>query len=240
MPDLGPVFSALMPLLEPLVKRALGAFFKSTFGMALLCVFVAICFGVWVFDGSYLRAVAIGLFALGAGAVVTVLLSTKNAIASALLHGVSTLGVASKIATLLFDRMLSMDFDQAHGQRGTRAAQTVERLPLAAAEQRVRAAATFLLQPDPSATGIRAWLRRKVFGELMTRVEMVTLAKVRADDSAHGGVDLAKVRDELMTRMDAMVQDTIARKLRILNVLVVAGYVVATGAVGVAVRRWVP
>lgn len=130
------------------------------------------------------RGALVALLALPLTLVLGSMLATKRAVLSALGHGVDQLDLAPRVVQALFDRV---------GRLGG-VADLSQRVPLAQAEERLSAALRQLLRGDEAGAG---FLRRRVQGWLLEQLQEMTLARFRADAAQGGGVDLAKVRDEL-------------------------------------------
>jgi hypothetical protein len=196
MPDLGPLAGALMELLRPALKALLG----TAVGMAIFSIALAGgSFYLAAQGGSTGGAVLAGILALVVGAIFGGILSLKRAVLSALLSGLSRLALGSRVLGVVFSRIIGVAGvagDGAAGDRGGAVARTVERLPLADAEARLRGAVSSLL-----AEGESGWLRRRLRERLLESVERVTLARFRAEGA---GVDLLKVRDELAGQIDGL------------------------------------
>jgi hypothetical protein len=87
----------------------------------------------------------------------------------------------------------------------------LERLPLAEVERRMAGAVRDTLRASDAADASpAARLRKRLEVRLLGLTAKFTLARFRAEDAAHGGVDVDKVRRELESTVD----DAIAGKLR--------------------------
>lgn len=229
MADLGPAFGALAELFGPLVSRALGAFFSTAIGMVTLSLMAgAGCYFIAA-DGSVLRGMVAVVIAIATFTVFGVALSIKRAIGGSLVQGFAKLGLGSKTTHVLFGRMLAIDENDLHGERGVEVARTAERLPLVQAEARLRAAVDWLLRAgDGSKFG---FFRCKIRAAAVDKVSLVTLARFREEAAASGGVNLVKVRDELAAKIDLMIANMLNRALlKVTLVLVIAACVISLGA----------
>lgn len=205
MPDLGPVASSLFEIGGPLVGRAFRAFASSLLGAFVLGVIVSVVCWSIASPRSTERGLIAIVFALVVFAVAAGFVAVKRAIMTALVHGFTKLQLGERLTKLLFERLLAVDVQHAHGERGVAVARTAERLPLATAEARLRAATDTLLREDPSA----GFFRRRLRKAAIERVSLLTLAKFREDGAKHGGVDLGLVRAELAGRADQLVVDAL-------------------------------
>jgi hypothetical protein len=152
----------------------------------------------------------------------------KRAVLQATAHGLATLGLSQRLLSLVFDRMLEVDASAPQGERGGAIARAAERMPLSTAERRLRDALESVLRERAEMRGIRAFVARKIQAAALERIEKATLRAFRSEESAHGGVDLARVRDTLSTHIDAMVLDAVRAASMKVTVLFVVGYAGAT------------
>jgi len=237
MADLGPAFEALLDLLGPLVGRALRAFAGTVVGMCVLSVVACIVSFELAAQGSVLRGVASVAASLVVFGIAGGLLAVKRALGSALLHGFARLSLGAKTSRVLFERMAGVDFAGAHGDRGPSAVRFAERVPLAEAEARLVAATDWLLRTDERTTG---FIRKRLRRAAIDRVATLTLARFRSDASQHGGVDIARVRDQVTTQVDAVVTKSISGGLLKVTLAIVAAAWVASIAASLLIRRVVP
>ncbi len=238
MPDLGPVFGALLDLFGPVIGAALKALLKTVFGMALLGAVVTVTTVYFAAQGSWLRGLIAAVLSLVALAIVTGILAVKNAIMRGLLHGLKTLQLGTRVLTLLFNQ-LGVTENSKQGERAGAVGRTVERLPLRDAEAKLSGAVLSLLAERAGKTGVRAWMARKLIEAALTRIEAITLARFREQDSRTGGVDLLVVRDELAASIDGTLASGIAAQLNKLNILVAGLYVVFAVLIAIALPRLV-
>ncbi|MBL8953451.1 MAG: hypothetical protein JNK82_21935 [Myxococcaceae bacterium] len=239
MPDLGPVFGALLDAFGPVIGAALKALLKTVFGMVLLGAVVTGTTVYFAAQGSWLRgliAAALSLVALG---VVTGILAVKNAIMRGLLHGLQKLQLGTRVLKLVFNQ-LGVTEESTQGERAGSVGRVVEKLPLRDAEARLSGAVNGLLAERAAKTGLRAWLARKLVESALQRIERITLAKFRSEDAKTGGVDLLVVRDELAAGIDGTLASTISGQLNKVNILVAGLYVVFAVVIAAVLPRLVP
>lgn len=228
MPDLGPVVGALAGALAPAVK----AMVKTTVGMMATAGVLAVAAFMVANNGSVTKGVLAAVLALAVGAVAGVMLAIKRAVFTAALTALRAHQVGRALVGLVFGRMLGVQEQEAHGQRGVAVARTAEQLPLAQAEARLRKAVGALMG-EPSTDG-GGWLRRRLEGFLLERVEALTLARFRQQQAEAGGVDLVLVRDELAAGVDVTLVEKLDSAMLRLTALVVLGTAVASlGTAGV-------
>jgi hypothetical protein len=123
---------------------------------------------------------------------------------------------------LVFDRLLEVDADDAHGERGRKPAEVAERLPLKQVEARLTAAVDRVLAERSEQRGVRAWLARKIRAASLRLVQQVTLQELRNEDAQHGGVDLVQARDKLATQIDGKLIKMLQKAARKVTRLAVA------------------
>jgi len=238
MPDLGPVFGALLDLFGPVIGAALKALLKTVFGMVLLGAVVTVTTVYFAAQGSWLRALIAAALSLVALAIVTGILAVKNAIMRGLLHGLKKLQLGNKVLMLVFNQ-LGVTEKSTQGERAGAVGRAVEKLPLRDAEAKLSGAVLSLLAERAGKTGVRAWLSRKLIEAALTRIETLTLARFREEDSRTGGVDLLVVRDELAASIDGTLAGMINAQLNKLNLLVAGLYVVFAVLIAIALPRLV-
>jgi len=161
--------------------------------------------------------------------VVGVLLGIKRAMASAATHGLGTLRLGRLAVSLSFDRMLGIAEGEEAGERGGHIARHLERLPLAQADELLSSAVRDFTG-DKEQVG---WLRRKIRARLLEAVRKYTLARFREEGSAHGGVDLLKVKEELEETVDDALIQKVRVGLRIWTAAMVIGLLLL-----VALQTW--
>lgn len=202
MPDLGPLAGAVVSL----VGAAVSSFLHTILALAALGVALATGASLIAADGSVLRGILGAALALTVTCALGVPLAARRAVLAALLDGVRRHGVGRAAVDLVFER----------AQLG----KTVERVPLAEAERRVRTAVAAIGRPAGS--GLGGWVRRRLEQRLLRLIETITLARFR-----EGGADLdaAAVRAELGQRADELLARRIARTLMPTTAFVLAGMV---------------
>ncbi len=223
MPDLGPFVGAVAELAGP----ALRTFLLTTFGMVALGVACAAASIGIAWPAGALRGMAAGAVAMAACCVIGVVLAIKRAVARAVLEGLRRRQLGASALGLIFERLLGVSEATAAGERGGALARTVERLPLADAEKKLRTVVAALLGEAASDDG---WLRRRIRANVLLRVEGLTLQRFRAEGA--GGVDLVKVRDELGARIDAALAARAESAMRMVTLVLVL--LACAGSIGVA------
>lgn len=183
-------------------------------GLACLMLFtllglVLACMTAWTLrDDRFwatISGVAAFLEALFAGAVVGV----KRGLGVTIIEGVRQFSLGRVFLGQLFSRLLKMPEAGTHGERGNAAAKSLERVPLAQAEAALGAAIQSLAPPDDAAGGLQNAIRRRLHQGLARWIRRLTLARFRAADAQHGGVDLKQVESEL----EATIDETLARRV---------------------------
>ena len=223
-------------VLLPIAGNAAKRYFATATAMAgltLVLVIVAVVVAAPAPWWGMSLAVAI---ALSAGSVGGLVLAPKRAVSGAIADGIERTGLGKIICGLIFQRLLGVSEDDAHGERGLRAAQRAERLPLAAAEERLRSVVDRVARDPGEGTGVAAWLRRKIRGALLEQIEGVTLVRFREEQQRHGGVDLVKVESELATTVDRLLVERFEDAAATTTYLVLAGVALASLGSALAVR----
>jgi len=146
------------------------------------------------------------LEALAAG----VMLGGRRALVAASGHGLRKFALGRSSVRFVFERLLGVSPEQVPGERAGRVARTLERLPLAQAEQRLRDIIGQITAAPPGGGGVSGWLRRRVQAALFGLVGKYTLARFRQEGADEEGVNLVKVQADLEERID----DLLAAKLR--------------------------
>ena len=144
------------------------------------------------------------VLALVEAALIGVLLGSKRAMVAALMHGIAKLKLGSSVVGVCFRRLLKVSARERHGERGTPVAQTVERLPLAQAEQRLIEAIDVLMRAAPEGGGMTVWFRRWLHRRLLGLVRDCTLAQFREEGAQEGGLDLIQVQAEVEAHIDEL------------------------------------
>ena len=234
MPDLGPLVSALEPILGPAIK----AFLKTTFGMWFTGILVSAYSFYYAGEGSWLRGLlAFGLVLVLFG-VVGAMLGAKRAVMGALAMGLKKNQIGGKAAGAVFDKITGvMNYADAQGERGRDTAKTAEKIPLARAESVLRKAVEDTLKATPEGGGLGGWFRRKIQGNILEKVEALTLARFRSAGADVGGVDLALVRKELCDSADGLLLEKIEGAAARVTLMFVMGALLASLLINVAIRR---
>ena len=223
---------ALLDILGPLAKEAVGVALRTTAGVVLLSVAVSGgCFLI-AFDGSWWRGLLGAAVGLGCCAVIGAILVAKRSVMSALIVGVGKLGLGNKAMGLLFDNVLAISEHEPQGERGIAAAESAERMPLAAAEDLLQRACARLVGTDGG-----GYFSRALRARLITLVKTVTLAKFRDDASTYGGVNLVLLRDELTVSIDELLSRQLEELLSRVTIWLVLSAVGASAFVAM-VLRW--
>jgi hypothetical protein len=204
-------------LTTPLLGHALRAFLFTVFGMFALASVVAIgtVVGLWSTRPGYAMLAGLGAFVfyglagMGAGG--------HRAVGAAVLHGLARAQLGTRTVTALFDALAA-----------TRGARALERLPLGEAETLLSDVVRRLITAPVVGGGFRAGLKRRVRDALIEKVAALTAARFRAEGSA-GGIELARVGQELAARADEALADTVRGFVRRVTVLAVLGATVAQG-----------
>jgi len=124
---------------------------------------------------------------------------------------------------LIFGRLLGVSAAETHGERGVWAVRTVERLPLAQAEQRLDDALHHFVRDTTNDRGVAGWLRRRVRLRLTDAIRTLTLARFRDEHAQHGGVDLVKVQGDLGGRIDGLLIGKLRGGINLWTAIVLVG-----------------
>ena len=229
MPDLGPAVGGMIELFGPVAKQLLGPLFKALLKSTLGTLFLAaVLLGVAFYLSSrnpHGHPFLAALITLVACAIIGGMLIVKRTVLSGLRYGIAQLALGQRTVGALFARVLGVSNKEAEqaGERGNVLARTVERLPLAQLEAKLRDAASFLRS---DAGGARGFLLGRLHRMLVDKVESLTLTRVRAEGEQAGGIDVIKVRDELAAGVDMKLLgmiDGMMMKVTMLLVLLMAG-----------------
>lgn len=212
MADLGPALGAIGELAAPLLSRAFRAFIATTFGMITL--------GVLVAGGSIYALADKGGKHMLLGAVCALLLFTlggfglagQRAVGTALLEGLRRAQLGTRTVRALFEALAA-----------TRGAQALERLPLAQAEEKLRAVAHQIITSPMEGGGLRASLGRKIRNALVEKVETLTVKRFRAEGADAGGIDVQKIGDELAAKADETLADQVRGLMTRATLVIVLG-----------------
>jgi hypothetical protein len=215
-------------LFAPLLKRAFGVFIRTTLGLAMLGTAMLFLSWYWAAQTAPLN----GWLALGATLVLFAvggcMLAVKRAVASAVCQAVDELDLGPKGLNLVFSRMLEVRGTAAQGDRGTDHARMAENLPLEEAEDRLKSAVTRVLKAPIEGGGPGGYLRRKVLGTLVRKIELVTLVEFRTAEQAASGVNLVLVRDRLGQEIDVRLLGLVRSASRKTTALFVMGLLAAS------------
>lgn len=223
--------------MQPLLGAAIKAFLRTTVGMVVLAlVMLGVSFYLAA-EGSVVRGVLAALLALVTCGVFGVTLATKRAAGVALARGLEKAKLGQRGLELVFRRMLGVDDEGTHGDRGGKVARTAENIPLATAEQKLTDAVSELIAAPQKGGGLRGRLQRRLLDSLLTRIQTVTLAELRSADQQGDGVDLIRVRDKLTGRVDELLLSQASGALRKVTVMLVAAAVVLSCAGALAIRQ---
>jgi hypothetical protein len=208
-------------LTTPLLGHALRAFLLTMLGMFALASVVALgtVVGLWSTRPSHAMLAGLGAFVfyglagMGAGG--------HRAVGAAVLQGLARAQLGTRTVTALFDALAA-----------TRGARALERLPLGEAEKLLSDVVRRLLSAPVleagKSGGFRAGLKRRVRDALIEKVAALTAARFRADGST-GGIEIARVGQELAARADEALADTVRGFVRRVTLLAVLGATVAQG-----------
>ena len=148
-----------------------------------------------------------------------VVLGIKRSVVMALAHGLGELHTGRGMVQLVFQRMLKIAEGGAPGDPGSRVARGLERIPLAQAEELLRAAVQSVLGDAEQAGRLRKKLHRWLLGA----IQKYTLAKFRTEGAPQGGVDLWKVQAELEQTVDQAMVQKVRSGLGVWTALVIIG-----------------
>ena len=230
-------FGALWKGATTLAGVALRTFARTVAGMVLLGIVLAGVSYYLAAQASVFRGILAAFVALAVCTVAGFVVAGQRAVAVALLRGLHEYRLGEGLLRLLFERLLGVSDEQAHGQRGGIVAKAAERVPLAQAETRLTDAATALLRTPAAGGGLTGWLRRKVQGRLLRAVERVTLAEFREQGAAHGGVDLVKVQHDLGQRIDGLVADRVGGGAVTMTILALVLAILTAVGVALALQQ---
>lgn len=218
--------SSLSTHLATLAWVGLRSFFKSFFLMLL--------YGALLAFGSYyfLREESWGY---GVGAVVVTVveaialgfsLGSKRALAAILVHCIRGLSLGRLFVRLVFSRFVEPDSAVSRG---------LEKVPLAIAERMLTGAVTRVTGD----IGQGGFLRRLVQGQLLGGVQKYTLARFRAEDSTHGGIDARRVQEELERTIDDVLAERVSWTSQVWTVFVIAGLPLVVALQTWLLLRWI-
>jgi hypothetical protein len=216
--------TSMVELLRALLPPAVGAFLRTLGALVVLALVLAgAAFGI-ASSASTGRGVVAALIALAVGVAAGVSLAGQRAAGAALLRGLRDSRLGERTVTLLFERL-----------QETSAARTLERLPLAQAEARLREGIEGLTSAAGEG-GLRGWLQGKLRVRLLEKLALLTLARFREAGRAEGGVDLAKVRDDLAGRADGLLAGKVRSAMSRSTLILVGVAVLGSLAAAVILR----
>jgi hypothetical protein len=222
----------LLPIAGGAVKRYFGtAAAMGFFSLVLAALGAAIAAPAPWWAISLVMAVAVAASTVGG-----IVLAPKRAISGAIADGLRRLGLGRVVCNLVFDRLLGVKEEEQHGERGAAVAQRAERVPLATAEERLRAIVDRIASDPSEGKGLRAWFRRKIRNALLEQIERVTLARFRDEAQVHGGVDLVKVKEELSVAIDERLVERFEGAAGATTYMVLGAVVTVSMVVAVTVR----
>jgi hypothetical protein len=204
--------------LARLVWVAVRSFASTLILLSIAGVALAVVSAYFLWDHPGYALVA-AVIAVAEGVATGVVLGAKRAVIMALAYGLGTLHLGRSLVGFIFDRLLGVAEGQEAGERGGPVARGLERIPLAQAENLLREAVRGLI----GATEEEGWLRRALRGRLLALVGKYTLARLREEEAAHGGVDLVKVKEELEGCIDESLVKRVRGSLRLWTLLVMLG-----------------
>src|SRR4051812_35001275 len=178
--------AAMSEALRVLIRTALGM-------LALAFVLSGVAFAI-AFDGVWWRGALAVVLALVNAGVIGGILAVKRAVLGGLMRGLQDQQLVHRAAFLVFSP---------EGPLG----RVAERIPLAEAERRLRSAVESALGQMAQERGFRAAIARSMQARLLLTIEQVTLKHFRAEASEHGGVEPAKLSQELGARANQLVFD---------------------------------
>lgn len=219
MPDMRAILGDIAALLRVGVRS-----FVLTSLLMLLLGAVLAALSYWIFSGHHwVYGLIFALVALIECIVVGFVLAAKRAIAVTLNHGLRRYQLGGAAIRLIFDRLLGVTAEEAHGERGGWMTKTAERLPLAQAETRLQEAIRAHLHAPAVDGGASGWLRRRLQARLLGAIHKYTLARFRDEDAQHGGVDLVRVRDDLGERINGMLLSKLRGGINVWTAAVLIG-----------------
>jgi hypothetical protein len=213
--------------LAGLAWLALRSFLASLLGMTLTGIVLA-GLSYYVLRDHWGYAVIGAVLAVIEAVLLGFVVGAKRAVVLAVAHGLNTLQLGRTIVRLVFDKILGVA-QQAGSPSGV-AARTVERIPLARAEELLKGAIRGVL----GETGQGGWLRQQIQAALVAAVDQYTLARFREEAAAHGGIDLAKVQDELEQTIDERLVSKLRGGIGVWTALLVVALPLV-----VAVQTWI-
>jgi hypothetical protein len=197
----------------------------------LTSILAAVSYKIAAQSGSPGKAILAVVLVLALGAVLGGLLAVKRAVLQALRHGAARLQLGQRTFGALFARIVGLSGEAAAGaagERGGAIARTVEKLPLARAEQLLSDAVAGLYKEG----GVSGFFRTRLHAAIVDRVAAITLARFRAEGAQAGGVDLIKVRDELSAKSEELLCGVFDKAM--LKLTAIFAVALALGAIVIA------
>lgn len=222
--------------LGELARRAAAAYFATAALMVGLTLASAVSSAV--IAASWLHVVLVVLAALAVGTALGVALAAKRAVVTTIVFGLEKLELGSRLTQVVFDRLVAVDDEEVHGERGGQVTQKLERIPLAVAEARLRRAVDGLVRDPGEGRGVGAWLSRKIRRALLERIELITLQRLRAEDQTHGGVNVVVVKGEVAAMIDGALIEHFQGGAKPLAIIAVATTLVAPIGLAIALNTW--
>lgn len=214
MAGMGSVLAPLMDVIAPLIGKAIKAAMRTSGGMILLALML-LGPSFWLAaQGSAMRGLLACLLTLALCATFGVILAMKRAIGALLVAAVETARIGERSLNSTWCFMLEVQEAELHGERGNQLAQRIETLPLAEAEAILKRAVQAFLKVSESGGGLRGRLKRGLAETLFGHIESLTLAELRQESAASGGVDLLVVRDRMAAYIDARIVEEMQTTVR--------------------------
>lgn len=155
--------------------------------------------------------------------VLGVIWGSKRAMIVSIVHGLRRHRIGAKAVRLVFQRVLGVSAEPAFGDRGGFVTRTIERLPLAQAEQRLTETVDTLIHAPEEDRRLRSRVRLWIQARLLRYVQALTLARFRETGAQEGGVDMLMVQAELEERLDEKLAAKLSGGLRIWTICVLLG-----------------
>ncbi len=190
-------------LFTPLLKRAFLVALTTSLGLAVLtCIMLYVNWSVSVVSGTKNGWLAVAstllVFLLGG-----LMLAIKRTLSYAVAEAFRGFDISAKLLNLIFTKMLQVEDEQTHAERGRVAARASENLPLRQAEERLKAATQSLLKAPEKSRGLSGKLSRKILSLLIEKIEAVTLQEFRQEDQKGDGINLTLVKERLGQEVNA-------------------------------------
>lgn len=212
--------------LSDTTRRLFGVAFRSLASTVLITLIMGVVMGVLSY--FYLKeqaglAVIVAVLTIVESLAAGIALGCKYGFVMALIQGLRDLKVGSSMVRVVFNRLLANPDADETGDRGNWVAQSLERLPLAQAEQRLSRVITDSLGAEPSGNRWTGRFQRRIETRLLRTVEKYTLEQFRNEDARFGGVDLEKVRNHLESQVDEWMVARLRAGVRIWTLAILIG-----------------